>query len=302
MGVISLSTQHVLVILQWGTHFGVFTSSTQHVLATIVWRTHCGVLTQSTPHFLVTPLWGTHWGGLQFKHPTHALVILQWGTRFGVFIPSTQHVWVTFLWGTHFGAHSCSTHTRWSPPYGEPTFGVLAPSTQCRRWSSSNGAPFWGPDLQPPPLCYGAPGCGCSPCASGACCPERRRRDPGGAAGARRWGARGWVPSCCARSRARGRGWGPTWRPARGLGLGRGPAEGFRPAGGPGSTSSAWELRGSWGEEREGKGEEGKGEGKGESQRSWGAVGANSSLRWPAGEQDGHHKAKMATMRPRWPP
>lgn len=77
-----------------------------------------------------------------------------------------------------------------------------------------------------------------SPCAWGAGCPERRPRGPGAAAGAQPRAARGWGPSYCARSRVRGRGWGPAWHWARGPALARGPAAASLPWEGPESTWS----------------------------------------------------------------
>ena len=214
------------------------------------------------------PLWGPH-----LQHPVH--------------------IWVILLWGTQCGALITGTHcTHWSSSYGEPILGVFTSSTRCilvtLQWGSHFGGPhvqhpvhvwvalLWGTHLGGPhlphPVHFGHPPMefpfwGSSPCASGACCPERRRRAPGGAVGVRQWGGRGWAPSCCVRSRAKGRGWGPTWRPAKGLGLERGPAEGFRPAGGPGSTSSAWGLPGSWG-----------GRGKGRENPDGAELGASGAL------------------------
>ena len=156
----------------------------------------------------------------------------------------------------------------WCSGHGEPILGS-APGARVghppmgTHLGSSPPAP--GAHLGHPPM--GNPFWGSSPCASGACCPERRRRAPGGAVGVRQWGGRGWAPSCCVRSRAKGRGWGPTWRPVKGLGLERGPAEGFRPAGGPGSTSSAWGLPGSWG-----------GRGKGRENPDGAELGASGAL------------------------
>ena len=173
------------------------------------------------------PMWGPH-----HRHPLHALVIVLWGSHFGgPHVQHPVHVWVALLWGTHLGG----PHLPHPVHFGHPPMEF----------------PFWGS----------------SPCASGACCPERRRRAPGGAVGVRQWGGRGWATSCCVRSRAKGRGWGPTWRPVKGLGLERGPAEGFRPAGGPGSTSSAWGLPGSWG-----------GRGKGRENPDGAELGASGAL------------------------
>ena len=286
---------HIWVILLWGTHFGVLISSTRCTFGSSSYGEPNVGPSPPAPgaHLGHPPMGNPFWGssppapGAHLGRPPTGIPF--WGPHF----QHPVHIWVILLWGTQCGALITGTHcTHWSSSYGEPILGVFTSSTRCilvtLQWGSHFGGPhvqhpvhvwvalLWGTHLGGPhlphPVHFGHPPMefpfwGSSPCASGACCPERRRRAPGGAVGVRQWGGRGWAPSCCVRSRAKGRGWGPTWRPVKGLGLERGPAEGFRPAGGPGSTSSAWGLPGSWG-----------GRGKGRENPDGAELGASGAL------------------------
>lgn len=114
----------------------------------------------------------------------------------------------------------------------------------------------WGsvgaPSRRGPPAASPSPSSGCSgghptcpsrawtpsACASGACCPEGTLQAPGSGWGVLLREALGWAPSCCGQNLVRDQGWGPTWLQGRGRGLGKGPAEEFRPGVGLEWTSS----------------------------------------------------------------